>query len=171
MITVNHIIGNIYYDSPIREKYETMLEKDCCESVMINRVESHRLRMRKTANKGTDVIFMFENNPNLRNGDVVFMNEKKMILLTMEPEYVGIITIKSHENIEDIFSLSIKIGHRLGNLHRPIQVTKNQVLFPLQAKTELEMLTRLFGSFNNFIDIKTDYMIFEPEEGNHSHEH
>jgi urease accessory protein len=93
-----------------------------------------------------------------------------MILLELEPEYVGIITLKNHDN-NDIFSLSIQIGHTLGNLHRPIQVTKNGVVFPLQAETELEMLTKVFSPFVKSIDIKTDHKIFEPEEGHHNHEH
>jgi urease accessory protein len=100
------------------------------------------------------------------------MDNNKMILLTLEPESVAIITFKSYENKENIFPLSVKIGHTLGNLHRPIKVTKNQVIFPLQAETELEMLKKRFSSFNQFLDIQSDNMIFEPdEEGSNIHEH
>ena len=87
-----------------------------------------------------------------------------MILLTLEPELVAIITFTDSLNTDDSFPLSVKIGHNLGNLHRPIKVTKNQVIFPIQAETELEMLKKMFSSFNKFLDIKTDMMIFEPDE-------
>ncbi|HEX7141263.1 MAG TPA: hypothetical protein VF222_02170, partial [Nitrososphaeraceae archaeon] len=155
-----------------RKKYEEMLKNNLCEKVVITRMETEKLRMRKSTDKKTDVAFMFERNPNLRNDDVIFMDNKKMILLTLESEAVAIITFKSYyEDKENIFPLSVRIGHSLGNLHRPIKVTKNQVIFPIQAETELEMLKKMFSSFSKFIDIRSDNMIFEPDEGSNIHEH
>ena len=171
MITVNKILGNINKNSNLKNKYEDMIKNNNCEKIVINRLESQKLRMRKNTDKKTDVIFMLEHPPHLRNGDVIFLDEEKMILLTLEPELVAIITFTSSLNTDDSFPLSVKIGHNLGNLHRPIKVTKNQVIFPIQAETELEMLKKMFSSFNKFLDIKTDMMIFEPDEGSDIHEH
>ena len=171
MITVNKILGNINKNSNLKNKYEDMIKNNNCEKIVINRLESQKLRMRKNTDKKTDVIFMLEHTPHLRNGDVIFLDEEKMILLTLEPEVVAIITFKNSVNKDDSFPLSVKIGHNLGNLHRPIKVTKNQVIFPIQAETELEMLKKMFSSFNKFLDIKTDMMIFEPDEGSDIHEH
>ena len=171
MITVNKILGNINENSDLKKKYEDMIKNNNCEKVVINRLESQKLRMRKNTDKKTDIIFMFEHTPHLRHGDVVFLDKKKMILLTLEPELVGKITFTGMVDRDDFFPLSIKIGHNLGNLHRPIKVTKNQVIFPLQAETELEMIKKMFSSFNKFIDIKTDTMIFEPDEESNIHEH
>lgn len=171
MITVNKIIGNINQNSNLRKKYEEMLKNNLCERVVITRMESQKLRMRKSTDKKTDVAFMFEHNPNLRNNDIIFMDDNKMILLALESESVAIITFKSYKNKENIFPLSVKIGHNLGNLHRPIKVTNNQVIFPLQAETELEMLKKMFSSFNQYLDIRTGNMIFEPDEGSNIHEH
>ncbi|HSF00410.1 MAG TPA: hypothetical protein VLA48_05890 [Nitrososphaeraceae archaeon] len=171
MITVNKILGNINKNSNLKNKYEDMIKNNNCEKIVINRLESQKLRMRKNTDKKTDVIFMLEHTPHLRNGDVIFLDKEKMILLTLEPELVAIITFTSSLNTDDSFPLSVKIGHNLGNLHRPIKVTKNQVIFPIQAETELEMLKKMFSSFNKFLDIKTDMMIFEPDEGSDIHEH
>ncbi len=171
MITVNQILGNINKNSALKKKYEEMVKNNNCEKVVINRLESQKLRMRKNTDKKTDVIFMFEHAPHFRNGDVIFLDAEKMILLTLEPELVAIITITNSLNKDDSFPLSVKIGHNLGNLHRPIKVTKNQIIFPIQAETELEMLKKMFSSFNKFLDIKTDTMIFEPDEGADIHEH
>jgi urease accessory protein len=171
MITVNQILGNINKNSALKKKYEEMVKNNNCEKVVINRLESQKLRMRKNTDKKTDVIFMFEHAPHFRNGDVIFLDAEKMILLTLEPELVAIITITNSLNKDDSFLLSVKIGHNLGNLHRPIKVTKNQIIFPIQAETELEMLKKMFSSFNKFLDIKTDMMIFEPDEGADIHEH
>jgi urease accessory protein len=171
MIIVNQILGNINQNSNLRKKYEEMLKNNLCEKVGITRMESGKLRMRKSTDKKTDVAFIFEHNPNLRNNDVIYMDDNKMILLSLEPESVAIITLKRYENKENIFPLSIKIGHSLGNLHRPIKVTKNQVIFPLQAETELEMLHKIFSPFSQFLDIRGENMIFEPDEGSNIHEH
>jgi urease accessory protein len=171
MITVNQSLGNINKNSNLRKKYEEMLKNNLCEKVVITRMEAEKLRMRKSTDKKTDVAFMFERNPNLRNDDVIFMDDKKMILLTLESESVAIITFKSYEDKENIFPLSVKIGHSLGNLHRPIKVTNNQVIFPIQAETELEMLKKMFSSFSKLLDIRSDTMIFEPDEGSTIHEH
>src|SRR5688572_28179124 len=171
MITVNQILGNINQNSNLRKKYEEMLKNNLSERVVITRMESEKLRMRKSSDKKTDIAFMFEHNPNLRNNDIIFMDDNKMILLAVESESVAIITFKSYENKENIFPLSVKIGHSLGNLHRPIKVTKNQVIFPLQAETELVMLKKMFSSFHQFLDIRTENMIFEPDEGSNIHEH
>lgn len=171
MITVNQILGNIKTDSNLRKKYDYMLKNSLCEKVVITRMEAEKLRMRKSTDKKTDVAFIFEHNPNLRNDDVIFMDDNKMIMLTLESESVAIITFKSYEDKEIIFPLSVKIGHSLGNLHRPIKVTKNQVIFPLQAETELEMLKKMFSSYDKFLDIQRGNMIFEPDEGSNIHEH
>jgi len=171
MITINQILGNITTDSNLRKKYEYMLKNDLCEKVVITRMETEKLRMRKTTDKETDVAFIFEHNPNLRNDDVIFMDDNKMIMLTLESESVAIITFKNYKDNENIFPLSVKIGHSLGNLHRPIKVTKNQVIFPMQAETELEMLKKMFSSYNKFLDIQSANMIFEPDEGSNIHEH
>ena len=170
MLLIKNIIGNITRDHQLKEKYDLINSKGNSEKVTISRLETQKLRMRKNTDKGADVAFVFEHNSQLRHGDVIYLDENKMILLELEPEYVGIITLKD-TNKDEVFLLSMKIGHTLGNLHRPIQVTKNQVVFPLQADTELEMLKKLFAPFKRFIEIKTDHMVFEPEEGHHIHEH
>jgi len=176
MITVNHILGNIYKNFDLEQKYDEMKKNNNCEQVIINRSELQKLRMRKNTDNNTDVVFIFDHTPHLRNGDVVFLDAKKMILLTLEPELVAIITLsnlanKGNKDDDDFFPLLVKIGHSLGNLHRPIKVTKNQIVFPIQAETELEMLKKMFSSFGKFVDIKTDTVIFEPDEGSNIHEH
>ena len=77
MITVNKILGNINKNSDLKNKYEDMIKNNNCEKVVINRLESQKLRMRKNTDKKTDVIFMLEHPPHLRNGDVIFLDEKK----------------------------------------------------------------------------------------------
>lgn len=171
MITVNQILGNITTNSDLKKKYEDMIKNNNIEKVLIDRSDSQKLRMRKYTDKQTDIIFIFDHSPHLKNDDVVFLDPNRMILINLRPELVGIITCTLIPNKEDHFPISVKIGHNLGNLHRPIKVTKNQIIFPIQAESELEMLNKMFSSFNRFIDIKTDTLVFEPDEGSDIHEH
>ena len=171
MITVNQILGNITTNSDLKKKYEDMIKNNNIEKVLIDRSDSQKLRMRKYTDKQTDIIFIFDHSPHLKNDDVVFLDPNRMILINLRPELVGIITCTLTPNKEDYFPISVKIGHNLGNLHRPIKVTKNQIIFPIQAESELEMLNKMFSSFNRFIDIKTDTLVFEPDEGSDIHEH
>jgi len=171
MITVNQILGNITTNSDLKKKYEDMIKNNNIEKVLIDRSDSQKLRMRKYTDKQTDIIFIFDHSPHLKNGDVIFLDPNKMILLNLRPELVAIITCTLTSNTDDYFLVSVKIGHNLGNLHRPIKVTKNQIIFPIQDKSELEMLNKMFSSFNQYIDIKTDTLIFEPDEGSDIHEH
>ena len=57
MITINNIIGNITRDSKLKEQYEFMFDKGKCEKIKINRLECQKLRMRKSTDKGSDVVF------------------------------------------------------------------------------------------------------------------
>ena len=63
MITVNHILGNININSDLKKKYEDMIKNNNCEKVVINRLESQKLRMRKNTDNQTDVIFSAKNGP------------------------------------------------------------------------------------------------------------
>ena len=55
MITISSTVGNIYRDENLRRRYEEMSSRSLCESIMVNRIEAQRVRMRKTSNKGTDI--------------------------------------------------------------------------------------------------------------------
>ena len=67
--------------------------------------------------------------------------------------------------------LSTKIGHTLGNMHRPIKISGEKIYFPIQADSEIELLNKMFQPIRDHLSITKAKMVFEPEEGIHVHEH
>jgi urease accessory protein len=71
----------------------------------------------------------------------------------------------------DLFALAVRIGHSLGNLHRPIKVVGETIYVPIQADTEIDLLKKIFKPLQHHLDIAKDQIVFEPEEGMQAHEH
>jgi len=51
MLTVTTILGNIKKDPLLNQKYEESVQKNLVETVMIQRSESEKVRMRKISDK------------------------------------------------------------------------------------------------------------------------
>ncbi len=174
MSTVTHansILGNINNDETIRARYEDMLKEGLCEIVRINRIESERVRMRKITDKGSDVIITLPQGSRLRHGDVIYLSDKKMIVIELEKEDVVMIKIKDDIPIDHAVEVAVRVGHTVGNLHRPIKVKEMCIYSPIQADTEIEMLKRLLATMLDHLIIDKTRMIFEPDEGANIHEH
>jgi urease accessory protein len=56
-------------------------------------------------------------------------------------------------------------------LHRPIKVVGETIYVPIQADTEIDLLKKIFEPLQHHLDIAKDQIVFEPEEGMHTHEH
>ena len=181
MITINSIIGNIYKDNKLMEKYHELTNRQLLEVIKIGRMEAQRVRMRKFSDKGSDVVLMLPQNTHLKHGDVLMLNEEKIIVLQIQPEKVAVIQLKDEPTDNDhyypqrnhhhTFEIPVKIGHTIGNLHRPIKLEANKIFLPIQAESELDLLKRLFGSIKDHLYITSTTMVFEPEEGTEIHEH
>ena len=171
MITIDSVIGNINKNINLNQKYMEMYHKKVCEVVKISRLESQRVRMRKTSNKGTDIALILPQGTQLRHGDVIMVTEEKMILVEMEPENVAVIEIKDNVRNHDIIEIPVRVGHTIGNLHRPVKLEGNKIYFPIQADSELEIFRKLFAPIAEHLEINKTKMVFEPEEGTEIHEH
>lgn len=165
------MLGNINRDQKFKEKYEDMSKRKLCETIKISRLESQRVRMRKTSDKGTDIALTLAQGTKLRHGDVVMLTEDKMVVVEIEPENVAMIEIKDNIHEDDIVEVPVRVGHTIGNLHRPIKLEGNKIYFPIQADTELEMFKKLFAPIDDHLEIKKTKMVFEPEEDTEIHEH
>jgi urease accessory protein len=171
MITIDSVIGNIYRDQHFKKKYDEMLSRSLCEAIRINRIESQRVRMRKTSNKGTDVGLTLPSGTKLRHGDILLLTGDKMITVEVEPENVALVEIKDNIHEDDVVELPVKVGHAIGNLHRPIRLEGRKIYFPIQADSEIEMFKKMFGPVMDHLKISSTKMVFEPEEGMDVHEH
>ncbi len=180
MLTVTTVLGNIKKDPTLNQKYEELSRQNLVENVVIQRSESEKVRMRKTSDKGTDIGFILPSRSRLRDRDVVFLDNTKMILIELSPELVAVLSFKispssskypGQINNVDFINMAIKIGHTIGNLHRPLKLEENKIVFPIQSMGEVDLFQRLLPHLNDHIVIKTDNMIFEPDQGFDVHEH
>jgi urease accessory protein len=168
---VSSVLGNINNDKKLKDKYDEMTSRKVCETIKITRLESQRVRMRKISDKDTDVALTLPPGTRLRHGDVIIITENKMVVVGIEPEEVIMIEIRDNIHEDDIVEVPVRVGHTIGNLHRPIKLEGNKIYFPIQADTELEMFKKLFEPINEHLEIKKTTMVFEPEDGTEIHEH
>ena len=171
MIHIHKIIGNIHSDSDLNDKYQEMIKTGLVEKIEITRLESDRARIRKISDKGTDLALTLIPASHINNGDVVMLSEEKMIIANRTPENVAMISLKGLMSQDQLFETAIKIGHTIGNMHRPIKVVSDKIYFPLQSKSEVELFQTLLSNLINNIVIRSENIIFEPESGYDVHEH
>ena len=171
MISIDSVVGNIHNDYDLAQKYNQMTAKQLSEIIRISRSEAQRVRMRKTSNMGSDVAITLPQSVHIKHGDVLLLNNDKIIIVEIQPEKVAVIVVKSIIASEHLFEMAVKVGHTIGNLHRPIKVEDNKIILPIQAESELDLLKKVLGSIKDHIDITSTTMVFEPEEGADVHEH
>ena len=171
MFHIHKIIGNIHFDSDLNDKYQEMIKTGLVEKIEITRLESDRARIRKISDKGTDLALTLIPGSHINNGDVVMLSEEKMVIANRTPENVAMISLKGLMSQDQLFETAIKIGHTIGNMHRPIKVVSDKIYFPIQSQSEVELFQTLLSNLINNIVIRSENIIFEPESGYDVHEH
>jgi urease accessory protein len=170
MLNINSVVGNIHKDHELGHKYRQMSEKQL-ETIRISRSEAQRVRMRKTSDKGTDVAIMLPQNTHIKHGDVLLLDNDRIIVVEIQPERVAVIAIENNIASHHLLEIAAKVGHTIGNLHRPIKIENNNIILPIQAESELELLKKTLGSTREQINITSTTMVFEAEVGADVHEH
>jgi urease accessory protein len=171
MIHINKILGNIHSGLDLYEKYQDMLKKGKVEKIELSRLEADRTRIRKISDKGSDLALTLNPGSHIYDGDVVLLTEERIIIAKRESENVAIVSLNNNISTEQILETAIKLGHIIGNMHRPIKVANYKVYFPIQSDSEIELFKKLFYNLRQHIDIKTENIIFEPDSGYDIHGH
>lgn len=183
MLTITTVIGNIKKDPQLHQKYEESVKKNTVENVVIARSETEKVRMRKVSDKETDIGFILPSRTHLKDGDVVFLDETKMIVIKLAPELVAILNIKKnhlhnlhkhepeHDNDDELTNVAIKVGHTVGNLHRPLKIENRDIVFPIQSPDEINLFLRMLSDLKDYIEIRSEHLIFEPDQGFDIHAH
>lgn len=171
MITIESVVGNIHRDHSLRRRYDEMSSRSLSEAVRISRTESQRVRMRKVSSKGTDVAITLPSGTKLRHGDVLLLANDRMITLELEPENVAMVEVRENIHQDDLVEVPVRIGHTIGNLHRPIKTEGRKIYFPIQTDAEIEMFRKMFGPLLDHLTISNTRMVFEPAEGMDVREH
>lgn len=188
MLTVTAIVGNIKNDPNLHQTYNESLKKNTLETITIQRSETEKVRMRKVTDKETDVGFVLPSRTRLKDGDVVFLNDTKMIIIKITPELVAILKINEHMNSHNsdhivesdtthhadnhnFMKVAIKVGHTIGNLHRPLKIENDDIIFPIQTPDEVNLFSKLLSDLKDRVEIRAETLIFEPDQGFDIHGH
>lgn len=165
MITVTEIAGNIFDDKKLMAKFKQMESQKKCERLKTSRLEMERSRIRKKTDLGTDIGLVLDSGTRLHHGDVLASGQK-FIMIEQLTEKVLVIKIKKLKSIE-----LVTIGHTIGNRHKPIKITDDSVVFPIQSDAEVEIFEKLLSNIIDKIELKAEEQIFQPQHGMYMHEH
>ena len=170
MIAISSVIGNIFQDKELADKFEKLKNTMSCEVLRFSRSELDKTRFRKQTDKGTDIGCILDTEHKLLNGDVLYSNNEKFIVIKQTSEKVISIKIKKNETNSD--EILVKLGHIIGNRHRPIEVFENgQIIFPILSESELDTFKKLFSEIIDHLEMKVEEMVFEPKNGMDVHVH
>lgn len=156
---VDAVIGNVRGE--LKAEYEEMSRRGAVEKITISRMESERVRMRKTTDRGTDIALTLAAGSRLRHGDVLVRGEK-MIVIEIEPEKVAVV------HLGDARTAAL-VGHAIGNLHRPIMVEGDSIYFPIQSDDEIALVQKQLAPVAGRLEIGKQVIVFEPEGVVHEH--
>ena len=160
MLEVNFPLSNIF-----REQEKTKLDKKY-EKLKLSRMELEKKILRRTTDSGTDVGLRLNSGVKLQNGDIIESGDK-LIIIEQLPE--KIISIKLVKNKKP--EVLVLLGHIIGNRHRPISITENEIKFPIQADSEKEVFSKLLANILDNLEITIKEELFSPHEGANVHEH
>jgi urease accessory protein len=171
MIHIDKIIGNINSDDNLKDMYHNMLRCDQVEKIQMTRLECERARIRKVTDKGTDLALTMSHDSRIKDGDIALLTDEKMVIIERVSENVAAISLNGNISTDQLFETAIKLGHIIGNMHRPIKITDGKIYFPIQSLSEIQLFEKLLSNLRHNVDIKSENIIFEPERGHDIHEH
>lgn len=160
MLEVNFPLGNIFYE------YDKTNQGKQYEKLKLSRVELGKKILRRTTDFGTDVGLRLNPGIRLQNGDIIENGEKIIIIEQLPEKVISIKLVKSKKT-----EVLVLLGHIIGNRHRPVSITNEEILFPIQADSEKEVFTKLFADIIDNIEISIKEKVFSPHEGANVHEH
>ena len=133
------------------------------ERVDISRMEMQRRVLRLVTNTGRDVGFNLDSGTRLRHGDIMQDGNTTIVIYQTSEK---VVIVKPRDNT--LQSLTI-LGHIIGNLHRPISINHDEIIFPIQADSELELFAKLFG--DRILHMEVRRQVFIPEASADVHGH
>lgn len=171
MITITSVIGNIRSDKKFNDIYLKLDRESKVERILLPRMEAQRSIIRRSSDAGTDIAIKLQHGTTLKHGDVLFTDESKLIVVEYLPEDALGFKIKKELSNDERVSVAVKLGHIIGNLHRPIFAIDNVTYMPIQSESEVANIRRNLAPIIACIDIIHAKIIFETEEGIEVHTH
>lgn len=131
------------------------------EYIRMERGEMQKSRLRRTTDRGTDVGLDLPAGTTLHDGDLV-RGEGRTVMIRQMPETVGVISPAGGPVPADMWMLA---AHAIGNMHRPISVGRDKIIFPVQDASEGETFARILDRVGTGrFEITVREAVFEPHE-------
>ena len=131
------------------------------ESIRMERGEMRRSRLRRTTDRGTDVGLDLPAGTILRDGDLV-RGDGMTILVRQKPETVGVVRPASRPAPPELWMLA---AHTIGNMHRPVSVSRDEIVFPLQDAAERETFAHMLDRVGDGVfEVTVKDVVFAPHE-------
>lgn len=116
-VTVRSVLGHLHGEEPN------------VEFVSVGWEECARRRLRKTTDRGTEVVIDLPPGPPLADGDVIYREAQWTIAVRMLPAEV---LVARPASLQEMGTLCYQIG----NLHQPVWVGENEVVLPDEPQNE-----------------------------------
>jgi len=170
-MTVTSVVGNMRTDKRLKDVYQKLSMEDKVERILLSRMEAQKSRIRRFSDAGTDIAINLNHNSMLKHGDVLLIENNRMIIVEYEPEDVLGLKIKNNLSNDQKVAIALKLGHIIGNLHRPICIRDNVTYIPIQSESEIVNIRKILLPIIDYIDIHNEKIIFEQDEGAEVHAH
>jgi urease accessory protein len=129
------------------------------ECIRMERCEMQKSRLRRTTDRGTDVGLDLPAGTILHDGDVV-RGEGRTVMIRQIPETVAIIRPAGGPVPAEMWMLA---AHAIGNMHRPVSVGRDEIIFPVQDASERETFTHMLDRVGvGRFEITVREAVFEP---------
>ncbi|MAP80166.1 MAG: urease accessory protein UreE [Aequorivita sp.] len=150
---IEKIVGNIH------DLNSSEIEKRHLEKVSIESSQLVKRIQRVTTNHNRELGIRLTTSQNLKDGDILFMDDKNLIIINVESDDLLIIQPKSIREMGEI-------AHELGNRHLPAKFEGDEMLVQFDYLVEALLKTKK-------IDYKREYRkvkeAFKHTVSKHSH--
>lgn len=172
MIVVHETKGNIGSDEHLKELFEDLEQKGLAEHVEFSPQEAQRGRIRKTTDRGTELGIVLEKGRGIRDGDVLLLEERRIVIARLKPSEALVITVHASGPPHEVIETAVRLGHTLGNQHWPISIKGGLIVVPVTVdKKVMETVLKTYklkGITYHFQEMGAE-TFFPPEV--HPHEH
>jgi urease accessory protein len=169
MILADTIHGNVNRDASLERRYEEYAEAGNVEHVRIDPDERKRSRLRTETDAGTEVGIVVADKPGLNAGDVVVLDDERMIVVAFEKREALVIAYPDRAPADALVAAT-RLGHVIGNRHWDLLVRDGRLYVPLtEDRAFVAELIR--EELPPGAEVTFDRIAFEAGESGHSHEH
>ncbi len=134
MLTVTRILGTAT-DPSLADKLHRLEHAHRVETLLVERDDALRRRLRATTDKGTDIAIALDQGERLTDGAVLFLDEARAIVLRLNEERW--LRLKPRDA-----DAALELGYCAGNNHWPVRYEPGGILIAMRGPAK-DYLARL----------------------------